>query len=250
MDIEVKVKSLKKALDILDCFTLERPELGITELSTLLSLNKSNVHNIVSTFEACGYLEQNPESEKYRLSLKILQLAHIASRNMSFQSIVHKAVNELAEAFDEIVYFGIPDGENVMYMDGGFPEKVYNVRWVQGMTAPLVCTSIGKAILAYMPEEFICRVLEKPLEKFTDYTITDPEKIHAQLRHIKECGYSEDRMEHEYGIKCVGVPVFNNYGKLIGALSTTGPSLRFTDEKMAEYVAALKKKAAEIRNVI
>lgn len=250
MDIEVKVKSLKKALDILDCFTLERPELGITELSTLLSLNKSNVHNIVSTFEACGYLEQNPESEKYRLSLKILQLAHIASRNMSFQSIVHKAVNELAETFDEIVYFGIPDGENVMYMDGGFPEKVYNVRWVQGMTAPLVCTSIGKAILAYMPEEFICRVLEKPLEKFTEYTITDPEKIHAQLKHIKECGYSEDRMEHEYGIKCVGVPVFNNYGKLIGALSTTGPSLRFTDENMSAYVAALKKKAAEIRNVI
>ena len=250
MDIEVKVKSLKKALDILDCFTLERPELGITELSTLLSLNKSNVHNIVSTFEACGYLEQNPESEKYRLSLKILQLAHIASRNMSFQSIVHKAVNELAETFDEIVYFGKPDGENVMYMDGGFPEKVYNVRWVQGMTAPLVCTSIGKAILAYMPEEFICRVLEKPLEKFTEYTITDPEKIHAQLKHIKECGYSEDRMEHEYGIKCVGVPVFNNYGKLIGALSTTGPSLRFTDENMSAYVAALKKKAAEIRNVI
>ena len=250
MDIEVKVKSLKKALDILDCFTLEKPELGITELSTLLSLNKSNVHNIVSTFEACGYLEQNPASEKYRLSLKILHLAHIASRNMSFQSIVHKAVNELSEAFDEIVYFGIPDGENVMYMDGGFPEKIYNVRWVQGMTAPLVCTSIGKAILAYMPEEFICKVLEKPLEKFTDFTITNPKQIHAQLRHIKECGYSEDRMEHEYGIKCVGVPVFNNYEKLIGALSTTGPSLRFTDDKMAEYVAALKKKATEIRNVI
>lgn len=250
MDTEVKVKSLKKALDILDCFTLDKPELGITELSSLLSLNKSNVHNIVSTFEICGYLEQNPESGKYSLSLKILQLAHIASRNMSFQSIVHKAVKELAEEFDEIVYFGIPDGDNVMYMDAGFPDTVYNVRWVQGMTAPLVCTSIGKAILAYMPDAFIRRILQNPLEKFTEYTITDPEKIYEQLKSIKKLGYSEDHMEHEYGIQCVGVPVFNINGKLIGALSTTGPSLRFTDEKMQEFVAALRKKAAEIRDRI
>lgn len=250
MENNIKVKSLKKALEILECFSLEQPELGITEISSKLNLNKSNVHNIVATFEACGYLEQNAESGKYRLSLKILQLSHVISRNMNFQFIVHKAVKELAEKIDEIVYFGIPDGENVMYMDGGFPDKVFNVRWVQGMTAPLVCTSIGKAMLAYMDESFIDKVLQKPIQRFTDYTITDPIEIKEQLRQVKSNGYSLDCMEHEYGVKCVGVPVFNHQGNLIGALSTTGPSLRFEDENIIAYVKLLKEKALEIQKVV
>ncbi|WP_411675876.1 IclR family transcriptional regulator [Caproicibacter sp.] len=241
------IKSLEKALNILECFSVEKPELGITEISQMTGLYKSNVFNIVSTFVGSGYLEQNPETEKYRIGLKIMGLSHILSTSMGFHSVVHRCINELAKAIDEIVYFGIPDGENVMYMEGAYPEKFYNIRWVQGMTAPLVCTAIGKAMLAYMEEAFIDQVLAKPLRRYTDYTITDPEILRAELMLTKKRGYSTDNMEHEYGIKCVGVPVFNRSGDLIGALSTTGPSLRFSEEQSAVFVSMLKDKAEIIR---
>lgn len=241
------VKSLEKALKILDCFSIEKPELGITEISQMMGLYKSNVFNIVSTFVSCGYLEQNPETGKYRIGLKIMSLSHILSTSMGFHSVVHRCINELAKSIDEIVYFGIPNGENVMYMEGAYPEKCYNIRWVQGMTAPLVCTAIGKAMLAYMDESFIDRLLQKPLQKYTDYTITDPDVLRAELLLTKQRGYSVDNMEHEYGIKCVGVPVFNHSGELVGALSTTGPSLRFNKEQSEIFVSMLKEKAEIIR---
>ncbi|MFA5658724.1 MAG: IclR family transcriptional regulator [Oscillospiraceae bacterium] len=250
MDGKIKVKSLKKAIDILECFSLEKAELGITEISNRLNLNKSNVHNIITTFEECGYIEHNPENGKYRLGLKILQLSHIVSRSMSFQSIIRKSVSALSKEIDEIVYFGIPDGESVMYMDAEFPEKAFNIRWVQGMTAPLVCTAIGKAMLAFMDNDFVNRILETPLVRFTDDTITDPDEMRIELIRTKQRGYSLDCMEHEYGIKCVGVPVFDHNGRLIGALSTTGPSLRFNDEKLKLSAELLKKKAKEMQQAI
>ncbi len=250
MEDKIKVKSLKKALDILECFSMEKSELGITEISLMLDLNKSNVHNIITTFEECGYIEHNKENGKYRLGLKILQLSHIVSRSMSFQSIIRKSVSALSKEIDEIVYFGIPDGESVMYMDAEFPERAFNIRWVQGMTAPLVCTSIGKAMLAYMDSDFVNEVLKKPLVRYTEDTIIEPDKMREELLRTRERGFSLDLMEHEYGVKCVGVPVFDHNNRLIGALSTTGPSLRFSDDKLELFAKLLKNKAKEIQQTI
>lgn len=246
--MDAKVKSLDKALHLLSCFTFEEPELGVTELSRRFDLYKSNVHNLLSTFEQHGFVEKNEASGKYRLGLKIVRLAHVVSANMGFHSVVHRCVAELSEATDEIVYFGIPYGECVMYMEGAFPEKIYNLRWVAGMTAPLACTGIGKAILAFLDEKAIDSVLLTPVERFTDYTITDPDILRAELALTKRRGYSTDNMEHEYGIKCVGVPVFSRTGELLGALSTTGPSLRFNEDQVAHFVSLLKQKAVQIKD--
>lgn len=250
MDEDVKVKSLKKALDILECFSHEQPELGITQISQMLQLGKSNVHNIVSTFEACGYLMQDEQTGKYRLGLKIMQLSHLISTSMSFQSLIHQCILDLVKEIDEIIYFGVIDGNNIMYMDAGFPDKAFQVRWVQGMTAPLVCTSIGKAILAYQKESFIDEVLSEPLVKYTEHTITDKERLKEQLKLIRERGYSLDAMEHEYGVMCVGVPIFDHRQNLIGAVSATGPSLRFSEDKINQCIRLLKQKTKELQNSI
>lgn len=125
-----------------------------------------------------------------------------------------------------------------MYLDGVFPEKIYNTRWVQGMTAPLVCTGIGKAMLAFM------------LVKCTENTITDPEALREELMLTRERGYSIDNMEHEYGIKCVGVPEFDQSGKPVGAMSTAGSSLRFSEEQIPVFAEMLKEKAEIIKRSI
>lgn len=245
--MDAKVKSLEKALNILECFTLENPELGVTEISRILDLNKSNVHNIVSTFHKNEYLVQNLENGKYRLGNKFMKLSLVVSTTMGFHRIMHRSINELATSIDEIVYFGIPDKNNVLYIEGAFPEKYYNVRLVQGMTAPLVCTAIGKAMLAHMKQDFIEEILKEPLIAYTDYTITNLDNMRAELLITKKRGYSTDNMEHEYGVKCVAVPVFDHNNKLVGAFSATGPSLRFNEEQSLKFVNLLKEKADQVK---
>ena len=245
--MESKVKSLDKALRILSSFSLAEPEQGITELSRRFDLYKSNVHSIVSTLEHNGFLEKNEVTGKYRLGLSIMRLAHVVGSTMGFHSVIQNCVNELAEAVEEIVYFGIPYGAEVMYLEGAFPKRIYQARRIAGMTAPLACTGIGKAILAFSGERAIEAVLSRPLERFTDYTITDPETLRADLELTRKRGYSTDNMEHEYGIKCVAVPVFDVNGELLGALSTTGPSLRFSEAQIVAFAEMLKAKADQIR---
>ncbi|MCL2864785.1 MAG: IclR family transcriptional regulator [Lachnospiraceae bacterium] len=244
--MEAKIKSLEKAMNVLGCFTVTKPELGITDISQELDLYKSTVHNIVSTLELCGYLEQNTTTGKYRLGLKILELSHVLSSTMGSHNVIHRCLTELVEETDETCYFAIPKNEDVIYMDGAFPDRMYNTRWVQGMKASMVCTGIGKAMLAYMSDDFIENLLSKPLIKHTDYSITDPDVMREELRLTRARGYSIDNMEHEYGIKCVGVPVFNRQGEIVGGLSTTGPSLRFNDEQIVIFSNMLRKKAEDL----
>lgn len=238
MDDGIKIKSLYKALKILECFTVQKPELGVTEISEMLGLYKSNVHNIISTFEKAGFIEKNLENGKYRLGLKILELAHVISTNMSFRSIILPYMQQIANQANEIVYLAIPHEGQVLYLDAAFPQNSLPTRSMLGETAPMYCTGIGKAMLAYLPLETIEIIISGGLQKFTENTVISKDELLAELGRIKERGYAIDNMEHEYGIKCVGMPIRDQRGRVLAGLSISGPSLRFDDEKI-EYFAQL-----------
>jgi DNA-binding IclR family transcriptional regulator len=243
---EIKVKSLYKALQVLECFTPEKPELGITEISNELGLYKSNVSNIVTTFVKAGYLEQNPENNKYRLGFKILKLGNIISSNLNFRQLVLPCMQEIADAANEVVYLGVPHDGEVVYLDSCCPKNQLATRTMLGVRAPLYCTGIGKAMLAFLPEETVRDVIAKGLKKYTDNTITEPQTLLDELASIRRRGYSVDRMEHEYGIKCVGMPLMNRRRQVVAGISISGPSLRFSDAKVEEFAGLLKSAVAQI----
>jgi DNA-binding IclR family transcriptional regulator len=236
---EIKVKSLYKALRIMDCFTVQSPELGITEISEHLGLYKSNVHNIVDTFVKAGYLEQNPENEKYRLGIKILELGNVISSNMNIRRTMLPYMQELADYTNETVYLGMPSDSEVIYLDSSSPKNQLSTRSMLGVKAPLYCTGIGKAMLAFMPAETAGAVCAKGLKKYTDQTIAEPEALLAELAAIRSRGYSIDNMEHEYGIKCIGMPILNQKKQVVAGISVSGPSLRFDDDKIRDYATKL-----------
>ncbi len=247
MDQEVKVKSLKKALDLLECFTVRTPELGITELSDRLGLYKSNVHNIISTFEKSGYIEKNPDNSKYRLGMKILELSYIINSSLGLHKIVHPFISALSNEVNEVVYFAIPKDPLILYLEGVYPSYSYSARSMVGETAEMYCTSLGKAILAHLPEERRIRAIEEQsMTEFTPTTIVDRQVLLQELEHIRQTGYSIDNMEHEFGIKCLGMPVFHRDGSLLGAISISGPSLRIDDTAVERYVQLLLNCAHEI----
>lgn len=238
---QVKTKTLYKALKVLDCFTAQTPELGIVEISERLGLYKSNVHNIVDTFVKAGYLVRNPENGKYRLAMKVLQLGNALTSNISFRKALLPHMQELADATGETVFLGVPSEEEVIYLDSSSPRSQMLTKTVLGIKAPLYCTGIGKAMLAHLPESFLEDVLEKGLHRYTDHTITEPDALREELAAIRMRGYAVDNMEHQFGIKCVAMPVRTHQGEVIAGLSLSGPSLRFDDASILDYAQRLAR---------
>ena len=247
---EVKVKSLQKALEILNCFT-RKSSWGVTEISELLDLNKSNVHNILSTFKAMNYLDQDPESGKYKLGLSVYSLCYSLGESLSIGSIAAPYLQELADFAKERVYLAIPHEDETIYVNSAYPKAdIGLMRAIIGEHAKMHCTGLGKAMLAFLPAEQQQTYLSKPLQPYTEYTITDKDRLLAELEEIRRQGYAVDNMEHEFGIKCVAMPILGRNRQVAAAVSISGPSLRFDEEKIEVLVRELRNKVKELERII
>lgn len=221
------VKSLVRALQVLECFSQKEPELGVTEIARKLGMQKSTIFNILSTFQETGYLTKNAATNKYQLGYKLLHLGYIVSSRMSIRQDFLPRMKEIANLSGEVCYLGLLDDLEVLYVEAVYPSTQIQSRNILGERAPLYCTGLGKCMLANLEEEQIRKVLSRPMQSFTKCTITDPDVLRNELEEIRRNGYAVDNMEHEFGIRCVAVPFFGLDGKVLGAVSVSGPSPRF-----------------------
>lgn len=236
LENDAKIKSLYKALNVLDCFIQDK-ELGVSEIGVRLGLYKSNVFCILDTFRMCGYLVQDEKTGRYRLGDKIFELSKAISDRYDLRQIALPFMQEISNKLRERVYLAIPHGDEVMYLEATYPVGEFSLmRSIVGEHAKMYCTGIGKAIMAYLPHFMKMEYTSGNLEKYTDNTITDAHQLMQELEIIKTRGYSIDDMEHEYGVKCVGFPLLDNHGQICGAISVSGPSLRFEEDRIKEIV--------------
>ncbi|AET67501.1 transcriptional regulator [Desulfosporosinus orientis DSM 765] len=248
MEPEVKVKSLQKALEVLNCFTEKQP-LGVTEISEKLGLYKSNVHNILMTFTAMEYLIQDEESGKFRLGSRVITLSRALGDSYDILRLATPFMNKFTDLFNEIVYLAIPHKDEVIYLGAAYPGNYHKMglQNVQGDCAPMHCTGVGKAILSSLPDEFIEEYMSQQMIRMTEYTITEPELLRNEIKRIREKGYAVDNMELSIGITCVGVPILDRKNKLVGAWSVSGPSPRMNQERIMEIQLQLKQSANELK---
>lgn len=232
---EYSVKSLARAMQVLECFSVEEPELGISEIAKRLGMQKSTIFNILSTFQKTGYICQNPNTSKYYLSVKILHLGYIVNQHMGLRDVFAPYLSKIAEATGEICYFGMLDNDEVLYIESAHPASQQLSRNILGERAPLYCTGLGKVMLAHLPPEEIERILSQEIRQFTPYTLSDRDAMRAHLEEIRLNGYAVDNMEHEFGVRCVAVPVYNAAGRVFAAVSVSGPSLRFDQATIAQH---------------
>jgi len=241
------VKSVQRAVRILESFNPDVRELGITELSKKLKIPKSTVYNILNTLALEGIVEKNRENQRYRLGLTLFELGNIARANFELRSVATSYLKELNRQLDETVHLTILDKGEVLYIECFESTKRLRTYSVIGIRAPLHCTAVGKAILAFLPEDEVDKIiLTKGLEKFTENTITDPQELKEQLREIRFRGYSTDNMEHEEGVRCVGAPIHNQEGKVFASISVSGPSQRLTLERIPAISELVMATANEI----
>lgn len=245
----VKVKSLSKALELLDYFSKPPCEYGVSELARIAKLPKSSVHNMLSTFSFYGILQYDEKTHMYRPGYKLLELANVFQRIDAFVTIMRPFLKEISNKTHETVYLAKADNFQVLYLDAISPEDSMRGN-VIGVKAPMYCTGIGKAILSEQNESFISQVLSSPLEAYTIHTITDRKSLVEDLTAIRKRGYAIDNMEHEFGVKCVAVPICDSNGNLLGGISVSGPSLRFPDETIEDYAQILLATAKNVKKYL
>lgn len=247
---EYNVKSLARAMQVLECFSVEEPELGISEIAKRLGTQKSTIFNILNTFQKTGYVCQNPKTNKYYLSVKILHLGYIVNHHMGLRDVFAPYLAQIAEGTNEVCYFGMLDNNEVLYIESAHPAGQHQARNILGERAPLHCTGLGKVMLAHLPPEEIEKILSGELKPFTPYTLCDPDAMRAQLEEIRVNGYAVDNMEHEFGVRCVAVPVFNAAGKVFAAVSVSGPSLRFDQATIAQHAQLITQALQPIQRCL
>ena len=231
------IQSLQSALDVLEAFTLQERQLGISDISRKLGMNKSRVHRILVTLENSGYVNRNEETQKYRLGLKLFQLGHIVEEQMEVRHSALPVMKELALETEETINLNvIHDGHRMSVEKIESPHEIRQAVEL-GKTLPLYSGAPGKVLLANLPEakrnEIIHHVV---LQRMGPRTITDPEKLHTELEKVREVGYSVSFEETYLGAVSIAAPVRNFSGTVIAAISITGPVSRFSTEKIDKFI--------------
>lgn len=236
------IQSVSHALDVLEQFTGESDELGVTELSKRLKLHKNNVFRLLATLEARGYIEQNKASENYRLGIRCLRLGQRFVTQMGLLRQARPVMGQVAKASHETAFIAVMRNGTVVPLDAVEAEQPVRLVSRIGDFLPLHCTAAGKMHLAFADDE-LRNALPESLPKFTDRTIVDRQSLNQQLKKVAENGYAVDLGEHIEDVRSVAVPVRDYTHAVVGSLAVSGPAYRLSQERIEKEVVPLMLKA-------
>lgn len=241
------VQSIERAISILKAFSADEPEFGVVQLSRRLDLPKSTVFRLLNALQQGGLISQNQESGKYRLGLDLITLANNALAYTDLQRIARPFLRWLADELEETVNLSILDRTEVINIEQFVSpgRLVIRVGWV-GRRMPAHAVSSGRAILAFMPEEDLGRILEGPLSAHTSNTITDREELLNELAQIRKQGYAATFEEFEVGLNAVSAPIRNHEAHIVASVSVSGPAYRITRDRVPEIAAQVVRTTHQI----
>lgn len=241
-----KVKSVDRALQILEILTNYPSGIGVTELSHKLEVAKSTTHRLLTTLQYRNYVTKDPITENYKLGTQILYLSNFILEHSSIRDISRKYLKEIADITNETVHLCIHDNGEVVYIDKVEGNQTIRMHSRIGKRGLMHSTGVGKAMLAYMEETEIRDILnEKGMESFTPNTITNEDDLFVELSKVREKGYAIDNIENELGIRCVAAPIFDFNMTPVAALSISGPENRITHDRIESELKEIVKNTAK-----
>ena len=243
---EYSVRSVVRALKIMECFDDEHPVRGISDIADVVGLHKTTVYRIVTTLVNHGYLERTDDGQQYWLGLELAHLGFNVIRRMDLRREALPYMKQLVQEWDEICDLSIFDQGKVFYIEVFRGNHALTISAIVGQRLPAHCTASGKLFLTYMPAVALQSILSQPLDTYTDNTITSPDALHRQLEIIRNQGYAVDYEEYELGICAVAAPIFNQKGTVIAAIGCPSPTSRMTPERISEIAVAFKDAARAI----
>lgn len=237
------VSSVMKVFGILQALGEER-EHGITELSQRVMMSKSTVYRFLQTMKTLGYVDQEGESEKYTLTLKLFELGAKALQNVDLIRSADIQMREISRQTKETIHLGALEDDSIVYIHK--IDSLYNLRMYSriGRRNPLYSTAIGKVLLAWRDRAEVEDIMaEVNYTRSTPRTVGSTEELLPVLDKVRSQGFGEDNEEQEEGLRCIAVPIFDRFGVVIAGLSISFPTIRFSEEEKSGYVRLLHQAA-------
>ena len=227
-----KVQALDRAFAVLDLLAESGTALGLAQVAASLQLHKSTAHRFLMVLEKHRMVERTPGG-KFRLGLRLFDLGNRAVEQYDLRERAQPHLRRLVAETEETAHLCILEGAHVIYIDKIEPTRSVRMITRVGASNPVHCTSVGKAILAFLPEERLIDVLHRTrFERFTNRTILTAEALRTEIEKTRRRGYAVDDEELEEGLRCIAVPVLDAQRLPVAAVSVSGPSFRVTAQKL------------------
>lgn len=234
-----RLSSVATAVRLLQAFSEQEAEIGVSELAKRLKVSKSTVHRLAVTLVEANLLEQNPETERYRLGIGLFGLGTLVRQRMNLSNEARPYLFELRTVTNETILLGIASGLDVMHVYDLESLQALAIKSDLGSRRPGYCTAIGRAIFAFAPDETIDALLEGPLPARTPQTVTDPARLREILAEVRRRGFAVEDGEYELGVRAIAAPVRDASGAVVGAVGIAGPSQRLSREAMRQFAVPL-----------
>lgn len=237
-------QTVDRAMTVLGCFSLERPELSLTEIAQQLGLNVSTLHRLLRTMEAGGYVERDARSGHYRLGLQIIELAGIALNQSELRRHGLAELDHLCDILNMNANLAVLDRGDVFHIAYAVRADTPRFYTTLGRRAVAHCTSLGKVLLAAQPRKAVhADIATRGWRPYTAQSIQDLEELDRCLDSVAVQGYAVDREERSLGTWCVAAPVRDYTNQVVAAVSATGPKQQMGGDALAGVVDAVKEHA-------
>ena len=218
--------------------------LSARAIADATGIQRSTTHRVLNTLMHRGWVERQPSSSDYRLSVKFLALAHVAAEGRSFLHEVRPALAQLSKLSLETVHVGVLNGLEVLHIEKIDSLERFGVASKVGSRGPAQTASLGRALLAASPDRVLDEFIARSVTSRGETHLADPRRFREEIARTRDRAYSIDDEEDSIGVRCLGVAVRGAGGAPLFAMSMTGPSTRFTIERALTFAPA----AVEIAN--
>lgn len=247
-----KIVAVDRALDILLLLYNNGQEIGVSEIGRELELHKSTVHRTLATLEDKGFVHQNKENGKYWLGTKIYAMGLLVGEKLSLVDILKPYTKKLFDEFQEVINVSILDKDSqdsyktIIILKEVDTSKVLSVNPNVGSSSDAHVSSVGKCLLAFSKDIDMKRLMDKPLKKYTENTLTEEDQLKKEFENIRKKGYAIDDEEQEIGLYCIGAPILDKAGNPIAAISMSGPTVRMKKGDLKAKISRILEIANEI----
>lgn len=240
------LQTIKKIGRVLDLFTVEKPEWGVSEVAEALEMPRSSAHVLLSSLVETGLL-QSRDRGRYRIGWRVAELNETLRGTVDVRSVASPILEQLVDQYGETAHLAIMERSRVLYIDKVAGTHMVHVLGARvGAQLEPHCSAVGKVLLAHRTSYDIEQILSRTsLRRLTSATITDPVKLREELASVRRTGIAYDIGEAVSEVHCVAAPVRDGMGVVVAAVSVTVPRSRFEPAR-AEFTDAIKSAAAEI----
>jgi DNA-binding IclR family transcriptional regulator len=237
------IQSLERGMRLLDVIARSRDPLTGVEVADRARINRSTAWRLLATLEQSGMVERDATG-RYQTGLELFTLA-AASRWGAVMRRARPILEALSADVNETVALAVVQGGGFEVLDQVDGPHALAVRWV-GTAMPLLTTSVGKLMLAGMPEREIDSYVQRPIEVRTPRALTDPTHIRAELDEVRRTGLGVSLGDYELGVNGVSAPARDSHGRMLAAVSVTGPDVRLSEDRIREIAPLLRDAATQL----